>query len=72
MAYQLASYTQAGVASAGRGRILAREVQTRVGKAMEETVGLMEDVGEHGLELAPHATGARRTPETKQENRPNG
>ena len=55
-AYQLASYTQAAVASAGRGRNLAREVQTRVGNVLEETVERMEDVGEHGLELARHAT----------------
>ena len=55
-AYQLASYTQAAVASAGRGRNLAREVQTRVGNVLEETVDRVEDVGEHGLELARHAT----------------
>ena len=55
-AYQLASYTQAAVASAGRGRNLAHEVQARVGNVLEETVDRMEDVGEHGLELARHAT----------------
>ena len=55
-AYQLASSTRAAVNSATRGRSLAHEVQTRVGKVLEETVGRMEDVGEHGLELARHAT----------------
>ena len=55
-AYQLASYTQAAVASAGRGRSLVQDVQTRVGNVLEETADRMEDVGEHGLELARHAT----------------
>ena len=58
-AYQLASYTQAAVASAGRGRNLAREVQTRVENVLEETADRVEDVGEHGLELARHATRGR-------------
>ena len=56
MAYQLASSTQAAVASASRGRSLAQDVQSLVGRALEETVDRMEDVGEHGLELARHAT----------------
>ena len=56
MAYQLASSTRTAVASAGRGRSLAREVQTSVGNALEQTTDRMENVGEHGLELARHAT----------------
>ena len=56
MAYELASSAQMAVASANRGRSLHQEVQTRVGRALEETVGRMGNVGEHGLELARHAT----------------
>ena len=56
MAYQLASSAQAAVASADRGRGLAQEVQSRVGHVLEETVDRMEDVGDHGLELARHTT----------------
>ena len=56
IAYQLASSTQAAVVSAGRGRNLAHEVQTLVGSVLEETVDRMGEVGEHGLELARHAT----------------
>ena len=56
MAYQLASSTRAAVASASRGRSLAQEVHDLVGAVLEETVDRMESVGEHGLELARHAT----------------
>ena len=56
MAYQLASYTQAAVASAVRGRSLVHDVQTGVANVVEEAADRMEDAGEHGLELARHAT----------------
>ena len=56
MAYQLASSVRTAVASVGRGRSLAQDVQTRVGNVLEETADRMEDVGEQGLELARHAT----------------
>ena len=56
MAYQLASSTQATVASVDRGRVLATDVERRVANALEETIGETEDVAGHGLELARHAT----------------
>ena len=56
MAYQMASSTQAAVASIRRGRSMTEEVQSRVREAIEETVERMDDVGDHGLELARHAT----------------
>ena len=56
LAYQLASSTRSAVSSAARGRDLAQEVQNRVGAALDETVDRMENVREHGLELARHAT----------------
>ena len=51
-AYQLASSTQAAVASASRGFHFVGELAQSVGEAVED-VG---DVTEHGLELARHAT----------------
>lgn len=56
MAYELAASSRAAVTSASRGRRLAADVQTRVGGALAETIGRAEDVGDHGLELARHAT----------------
>ena len=56
MAYQLASSTQAAVASANRGRSLAQDVQSLVGRVLEETVDRMDDARGYGLELARHAT----------------
>ena len=55
-AYQIAASTQAAVTSAGRGRALVRNVASVVGGALEEAVDEMEDVAEHGIELARHAT----------------
>ncbi len=55
-AYQLAASTQAAVTSAGKGRMLVREVAQAVGDAVDDA---LEDVGDfagHGLELARHAT----------------
>ena len=56
MAYELASSTQAAVASAGRSRQLAADVQARMGEALTETVERMEEIGDHGAGLARHAT----------------
>ncbi len=55
-AYQLAASTQAAVSSAGRGRVLVRDVARGVGNVLEEAIDEMEDIAEHGLELARHAT----------------
>ena len=55
MTYQLASSTQAAVASAEKGRGFTQQVQCRVSGALEETVDLMEDAADHGLELARHS-----------------
>ena len=55
-AYQLAASTQAAVASVGRGRVLARDVAHAVGGVLGEAIDDMEDIAEHGLELARHAT----------------
>lgn len=56
MAYELASSTQAAVASASRGRRLAADAESMVGRALALVADRMEDVGDHGLELARHAT----------------
>ena len=55
-AYQIAASTQAAVSSAGRGRVLVRDVARGVGNVLEEAIAEMEDIAEHGLELARHAT----------------
>ena len=55
VAYRMTSSTQAAVASIRRGRSMTEEVQNRVREAIEETVERMDDVGDHGLELARHA-----------------
>ena len=56
MAYELASSTQAAVASAGRGRRLASDAESLVGRALGAAMGRVENAGEHGIELARHAT----------------
>ncbi|MXZ90673.1 MAG: MFS transporter [Chloroflexi bacterium] len=56
MAYELASSTQAAVASAGRGRRLAADAESMVGNALTSVMGRIQDAGQHGLELAQHAT----------------
>ena len=56
MAYQLASFTQAAVSSVARGQTFVRDVGSRVGAALSETIEGMGDITEHGLELARHAT----------------
>ena len=53
-AYQLAASTQAAVASAGRGRALARDVAGVVGGVLERAIEEMDDITDHGLELARH------------------
>ena len=53
-AYQLAASTQAAVASAGRGRALARDVAGVVGGVLEKAIEEMDDIADHGLELARH------------------
>ncbi|MCY3802039.1 MAG: MFS transporter [Chloroflexi bacterium] len=55
-AYQLAASTQAAVRSAGRGRALARNVAEVVGGALGKSLDGMEDIRQHGLEVARHAT----------------
>ena len=55
-AYQLAASTQAAVTSAGKGRMLVREVAQAVGDAVEEAIEDVGDFAGHGLELARHAT----------------
>ena len=55
-AYQLAASSQAAVSSAGRGRELVGDVADSVGGVLEETIDEMEDVTDHGMELARHAT----------------
>ncbi len=56
MAYELASSTQAAVASAGRGRRLAADAEAMVERSLATVVDRLEDAGEHGVELARHAT----------------
>ena len=56
MAYELASSTQAAVASAGRGRRLAADAESMVGNALSSVIGRIQGAGEHGVELARHAT----------------
>ena len=55
-AYQLAASTQAAVTSAGKSRMLVREVAQAVGDVVEDTIDEMGDFAGHGLELARHAT----------------
>ena len=55
-AYQLAASTQAAVASAGKGRVLVREVAKAVGDAVDDAVEDVGDFAGHGIELARHAT----------------
>ena len=56
MAYELASSTQAAVASAGRGRRLAADAEAMVGSALSSVMGRIQDAGDYGVELARHAT----------------
>ena len=56
MAYELASSTQAAVASAGRGRRLASDTESLVARALNTAIARVENAGEHGIELARHAT----------------
>ena len=55
-AYQLAASTQAAVASARRGRTLAREVARSVSGVLEQVIDEMEDIAGNSLEVARHAT----------------
>ena len=55
-AYQLAASTQAAVASAGKGRMLVRDVAQAVGDVVDDAMDEMGDFAGHGLELARHAT----------------
>ena len=55
-AYQLAASTQSAVASVSRSRVLVREVAHAVSSVLETSVHEIEDVAEHGLEFARHAT----------------
>ena len=55
-AYELAAAAQAAVASASRGRVLASDVAHVVGDALERAIHEMEDITEHGWELARHTT----------------
>lgn len=55
-AYQLAASTQAAVASAGRGRVLVRDVAQSVGDVVEDALDDMGGFAGQGLELARHAT----------------
>ena len=55
-AYQLAASTQTAVASAARGRVMVRDLASAVGRAVGNAVEEMEDVAEHGIEIARHAT----------------
>ena len=55
-AYELAAAARAAVVSAGMGRSLAGDVAHLVGGALERTIHEVEDVAEHGLELALHTT----------------
>ena len=55
-AYQIAASSQAAVKSVGRGRDLASDVATAVGGAVEKMVSEAEDISEHSMELARHAT----------------
>ncbi len=55
-AYQLAASTQAAVKSAGKGRMLVREVAQAVGDVVDDALDEMGDFAGQGLELARHAT----------------
>ena len=55
-AYQLAASTQAAVASASRGHVLVRDVAGVVGSVLEKAIEDIEDITDHGAELARHAT----------------
>ena len=56
MAYELASSTQAAVASAGRRRRLASDTESLVARALNTAIARVENAGEHGIEFARHAT----------------
>ena len=55
-AYQLAASTQMAVASTARGRVMVRDLAAAVRRTVDTAVQGMEDAGEHGIELARHAT----------------
>lgn len=55
-AYELAAASRAAVASASRGRMLVGDVAHVVGDALERAIHEMEDITEHGWELARHTT----------------
>ena len=55
-AYQLASSARTAVASIRRGRDVTEEVQSRVRDSLTEAAERMDDVGDHGLELARQVT----------------
>ena len=55
-AYQLAASAQTAVASIRRGRNVTEEVQSRVRDSLTEAAERMDDVGDHGLELARQVT----------------
>ncbi len=55
MAYELAASTQAAVASAGRGRRLASDAESLVARALGAAMNRVENVSEHGMEMARHA-----------------
>lgn len=55
-AYQLAASAQAAVASANRGRGLVRNVSNVIGSVLEKAMEEMEDITDHGIELARHTT----------------
>ena len=55
-AYQLAASTKAAVATATRGRALTNEVARLVASEVQERMGSAEDMTQHGVALALHAT----------------
>ena len=55
-AYQLAASSQVAASSVSRGRTLVHDIAESVSTVLEETVDDMEEVAEHGLELARHST----------------
>lgn len=55
-AYQLAASTKAAVSTASRGRTLTNDVSRLVAIELHERIEDVEDVADHGLELARHAT----------------
>ena len=55
-AYQLAASARTAVASIRRGRDVTEEVQSRVRDSLAEAAERMDDVGDHGLELARQVT----------------